>query len=172
MSPRSPPPSQATALPHPHSALLPLKPEPLLVLDIEPLELARQMTLIEAKLFNAIRRKEFLHGAWYGKVKEQKAPNLLKIITHGNRVTSWITTELLKFPTAEQRARVLTLFIQVLPVRSPPSFLSHPPLQHLEALRNFNGLIQVLSSLHSATVSKLKRSWSLSPLSLLTIEGN
>lgn len=64
-------------------------------------------------------------------------------------MTSWITTEILKFPTVASRANALSLFIHA--------------MQHLELLRNYNGLIHVLSSLHSSTISKLKQSWEMVP---------
>jgi len=67
-------------------------------------EVARQMTLIEFQLFSLIKRAEFLNSNWTKKDNEKLAPNLLAMISHGNHITSLITTEILKYPTSKLRA--------------------------------------------------------------------
>eukprot|EP01125_Pyxidicula_operculata_P015566 TRINITY_DN5298_c0_g1_i1.p1 TRINITY_DN5298_c0_g1~~TRINITY_DN5298_c0_g1_i1.p1 ORF type:complete len:1157 (-),score=176.02 TRINITY_DN5298_c0_g1_i1:1379-4849(-) len=119
------------------------------ILDLNPIDLARQLTVIESGLFNKIKRKEFLNGNWYKKTRQTKAPNLLALIGYANKTTLWITTEILKQPTTKLRTEAISFFIQV--------------MQELEILKNFNGIIQVLSSLHSSTISKMKTVWSLIP---------
>jgi len=59
------------------------------------------MTLIEFQLFSKIKRAEF---NWTKKDNEKLAPNLLAMISHGNHITSLITTEILKYPTSKLRA--------------------------------------------------------------------
>lgn len=53
-------------------------------MDINPLELARQLTLIEVKLFNKLTIKEFLTVAWYRPslhhIIPLENPNLLFLI--------------------------------------------------------------------------------------------
>jgi son of sevenless-like protein len=51
-------------------------------------QVARQITLIEAVLFKAIKPVELLNQAWTKKDKEIKAPNVLKMIRHSTRVGS------------------------------------------------------------------------------------
>ena len=121
------------------------------VLDANAVELARQLTLLEAALFNRVTRDEFLHGAWYAKdaLKEQRAPHLLRLIAHGNLVTRWVITEILKHPSHAARAAILAHVISV--------------ASALEGMHNYNGVIQMLSALHSATICKLKQAWELVP---------
>lgn len=49
-------------------------------------QVARQITLVEASLFKAIKPHELLNQAWTKKDKETKAPNALKMIRHSSRV--------------------------------------------------------------------------------------
>eukprot|EP01124_Arcella_intermedia_P009174 TRINITY_DN15952_c0_g1_i1.p1 TRINITY_DN15952_c0_g1~~TRINITY_DN15952_c0_g1_i1.p1 ORF type:complete len:1775 (-),score=412.71 TRINITY_DN15952_c0_g1_i1:1327-5910(-) len=117
------------------------------VYDINQLELARQLTLMEAALYVKIKRTEFLQTNWCGPESDKNAANLLALIAHGNRITAWITTEILKCPNSKSRCDSISYFIHI--------------LQHLEQLKNFNGIIHVLSSLHSSTIGKLKGAWLL-----------
>jgi len=68
------------------------------------------------------------------------------MISHANRITSWITTEILKFPTVATRRDAIVLFIHA--------------AQALEQLQNYNGIIQVHSSLLSLLV-EARRSFPL-----------
>jgi hypothetical protein len=52
----------------------------------------------------------------FGKQKEEKAPNLLRIIAHANDITHWITTCILKYSLSKLRADALAYFIHVLSV--------------------------------------------------------
>eukprot|EP01124_Arcella_intermedia_P026369 TRINITY_DN4941_c0_g1_i1.p1 TRINITY_DN4941_c0_g1~~TRINITY_DN4941_c0_g1_i1.p1 ORF type:complete len:1664 (+),score=378.11 TRINITY_DN4941_c0_g1_i1:107-5098(+) len=120
---------------------------PFILTDVPALEIARQLTLISSELLSRIDRTQFLDKNWYGADKKEKAPDFLVMIEHSNEVTRWVTTEILKFSSNEDRALAIIHFIHV--------------LQHLKELNNFNSIIQILSSLHSSTVSKLKNSWKL-----------
>lgn len=66
--------------------------------DIEPVELARQMTLLDYALFQTIRPSEYNNLAWTKKNKETISPNLLRFIRRFNEVqefwclsAKWIT---------------------------------------------------------------------------------
>ncbi len=53
-------------------------------------QLARQLTLMEAEYFNAIKPWELLNLAWSRKGKEEKAPNVLVMIGHSNTLSPYI----------------------------------------------------------------------------------
>eukprot|EP01127_Copromyxa_protea_P004128 TRINITY_DN1397_c0_g1_i4.p1 TRINITY_DN1397_c0_g1~~TRINITY_DN1397_c0_g1_i4.p1 ORF type:complete len:1144 (-),score=169.73 TRINITY_DN1397_c0_g1_i4:38-3469(-) len=114
-------------------------------LDLE--RMATNLTILEVKLFLEIKRKEFLSNKWSGKRKETEAPNICKYIDHGNHITSWLKTEVLRFSSREARASLITKYIQL--------------LSALEQRKNYNTLYQVLSCLHSSPISKLKNTWEL-----------
>ena len=56
-------------------------------LDIPPLEIARQLTIVEHDLFCQIQPKECLNCCWSGKRQKELAPNILNMIEHFNQVS-------------------------------------------------------------------------------------
>lgn len=56
------------------------------ILDFDPLELARQITLIEFEMFRSIKPTEFLDQAWLSKDKEKLAPGILSMTKWSTRV--------------------------------------------------------------------------------------
>lgn len=129
------------------SPILPKKLKDATLMDIHPKEIARQMTLMEEKIFILIRPKEFFKQAWNRPNHEIDAPNITLLTRNFNKMINWITTEILKVNDVSERAEVITHFIRV--------------AKHFNKLRNYNGIMQVLSSLHSSSISRLKQSWSL-----------
>lgn len=91
----------------------------LTALDVPALELARQITLIEADILNTIQHSEFYDGNWYGKRKDKKSPNVLKLIDFGQHLSDFVTTEVLRRTTAATRAQAISHFVQVVVVRRP-----------------------------------------------------
>lgn len=57
--------------------------------DLEPIEIARQMTLVEYELFTAINPTEFLDQAWMKDDKEKRAPNICNMTKWSNHVGFW-----------------------------------------------------------------------------------
>lgn len=55
-------------------------------MEIDPAELARQMTLIELNVYRNIRAKECLDQGWEKPDKQQRSPNVTKMIQHTNNV--------------------------------------------------------------------------------------
>lgn len=56
--------------------------------SVEPLEIARQLTLMEYNLYKKIAPKELLSLSWQKEGKEEKSPNLLNLISHFNQVAT------------------------------------------------------------------------------------
>ena len=127
----------------------PSKSKHLALQDIHPEELARQLTLMEEDIFIQIRPKEFLKQAWNKGNHELNAPFITLLTRNFNKLINWITTEVLKHQDATLRAETITKFIKT--------------AKYLEKLKNYNGVMQVLSSLHSSAISRLKQSWALIP---------
>lgn len=55
-------------------------------MNISALEIAEQMTLLDHKIFMAIRSEEFLGMAWMKQDKGDRAPNILLITKRFNEV--------------------------------------------------------------------------------------
>ncbi|KAH8930025.1 ras GEF [Atractiella rhizophila] len=113
------------------------------VMDIDPLELARQLTIMEGRLFCAIKPEELL-GQEFSK-KAGNAPHVKAMSALSTRITGWIAEIILDEQDAKKRTNLLKYFIK----------LGDRCLQ----LNNFNTLMAVVAALNSSTISRLKRTW-------------
>jgi len=108
------------------------------ITDFHPVEVARQLTLIDHSLLKRIRTVDF-------RSKTIESKSLQELAHHNAVLPLWITTEVLQGPTPTDRARTIDFFIGV-------------AKQCLE-LRNYNGVLAVVSALDSVTVSRLQETW-------------
>eukprot|EP01129_Flabellula_baltica_P004294 TRINITY_DN1485_c0_g1_i1.p1 TRINITY_DN1485_c0_g1~~TRINITY_DN1485_c0_g1_i1.p1 ORF type:complete len:812 (+),score=179.59 TRINITY_DN1485_c0_g1_i1:28-2436(+) len=115
------------------------------VFSFNPIEIARQLTLIDEVLFHRIRAKEFLGNAWMKKDAIVRAPNLTAFINHSNKLTAWIKSEAVKIVHKEEHMEYISLWIRI--------------GKELLELKNYSGLMSVLTALHSATISRLRLAW-------------
>jgi hypothetical protein len=91
-------------------SILPKPGKRLKLLDIEPLELARQLTLLESKQYNAIKPIECLARA-----RDEPAENdsIKTIITTTNKIASWVAYSVLEKEDTRRRGSIIRHFIQV-----------------------------------------------------------
>ncbi|KAJ3293067.1 hypothetical protein HK104_004763 [Borealophlyctis nickersoniae] len=112
--------------------------------DIEPLELARQITLIEFNLFKAIKPRELLDLAWMKDDKETRAPNITCMSRWSNHMIHWIVSEIVTVKeSSKARAAIFERFVIT--------------AQYLERLNNYNAVKEVLAALQSSSVYRLKK---------------
>lgn len=117
--------------------------------DFHPVEVARQLTLVENALFRAVQPHELLDVNWNKKDKEQKSPNVLAMIRFSNHVISWMSSEIVSPEDVRERGIVLNRFIAV----------AQAALQ----LNNFNAAMEVVSALHISSVYRLQGTWNMLP---------
>jgi hypothetical protein len=104
--------------PHP---LLPayFSPKSFHITDIDPLEIARQLTLIDHRLLQKITPKEFLNQSWTKEKKESLAPGITQCTKRFNQISYWVATTVLKIKSSEHtRSGLLSRFIQIASVIS------------------------------------------------------
>eukprot|EP01104_Vermistella_antarctica_P010533 TRINITY_DN281_c0_g4_i1.p1 TRINITY_DN281_c0_g4~~TRINITY_DN281_c0_g4_i1.p1 ORF type:complete len:1382 (-),score=400.10 TRINITY_DN281_c0_g4_i1:56-4201(-) len=145
-----------------------LQGTPATLMNLSPLEVARQLALYEHSLLNEVNPREFLNSNWTKRDKDTKAHNLVELIEHFNRISRLVSTSIVLGQTIAERVEAITAFIQI-------------GWSCLE-LRNYSGVMQVLSGLESSAVTRLKKTWAEVPPAskkihaelsdLMSMEGN
>ncbi|OJA12947.1 hypothetical protein AZE42_07483 [Rhizopogon vesiculosus] len=113
------------------------------VLDIEPLELARQLTIMESHLYQKIRPVECLQRS-----REQKADhndNITRIIQTSNRIANWVADSVLSQEEYKKRTIILKQFISV--------------ADRCRSMHNYSSMAAIVSGLTLPPIWRLKRSW-------------
>jgi len=113
--------------------------------DVPPLEVARQLTLIDDNLFRSIRPKECFGQAWNRKGRDRTAPNITATVERFNQVSNWVATELVVERDLRSRVKKLDLMVSWM-------------LACYE-LQNFHATLQFVTALNSSSVSRLRNTW-------------
>jgi hypothetical protein len=116
------------------------------IMDFDPLELARQFTIIESKLFCAIQPEELLALEWTKK-KNSKAHNVKAMSTLSTDLANLVADTILQLEDAKKRAVVIKQWVKI-------------AAKCLE-LHNYDSLMAIICSLNSSMVMRLKRTWDL-----------
>lgn len=104
----------------PTSAPAPILPKNLRkikFLDIDPLEMARQLTLIDSRLYNRIRPVECLAKAWSRPDGIVVAKGIRDVISANNRVSGWVSEAILVQEDLKKRAAWVKHFVAIADVR-------------------------------------------------------
>ncbi|GAM23882.1 hypothetical protein SAMD00019534_070570, partial [Acytostelium subglobosum LB1] len=119
-----------------------LASERLTFMDLSPIEVARQMALIDQNLLHRISAKELLSKKWSN---PDLCPNILNMIRIFNNGSQWITSEIVSEKSSKHRLKKLKFFLEV--------------ARLCFDMCNFNGLMQIVSGLSSSAVSRLRGTW-------------
>eukprot|EP01102_Stenamoeba_stenopodia_P022109 TRINITY_DN9101_c0_g2_i1.p1 TRINITY_DN9101_c0_g2~~TRINITY_DN9101_c0_g2_i1.p1 ORF type:complete len:373 (+),score=71.87 TRINITY_DN9101_c0_g2_i1:125-1120(+) len=120
-----------------------IRPKSNLFIDFDPLEVARQMTLVESTLFQSIKPVECLNQAW--NKKKEMAPNITSLISCFSELSNWVVAEIVGTDRLKQRVSVVKQFIRI--------------AEKLRELNNFNGVMEILTGLQSPAVHRLRQTW-------------
>ncbi|KAI1789570.1 ras GEF [Ganoderma leucocontextum] len=126
----------------PPAPIVPKTKKPKL-LDIDPLEVARQLTLMEAALYKKIRPMECLQRS--REAKPKSADNITVIIQLSNKIADWVAETVLDREDSQKRARAVKHFINV--------------ADRCRALQNFSSMTAIVSGLNRPPIRRLKRTW-------------
>ncbi|CAI6085262.1 unnamed protein product [Clonostachys chloroleuca] len=132
--------------------IIPKNMKKLKFLDIDVTEFARQLTIIESRLYGKIKPAECLNKTWQKKVPEGEpdlAPNVKALILHSNQMTNWVAEMILAQMDARKRVVVIKHFVSV--------------ADKCRGMNNFSTLTSIISALGTAPISRLKRTWDQVP---------
>lgn len=96
--------------------IMPKNMKKLKFLDIDVTEFARQLTIIESRLYGKIKPTECLNKTWQKKVGEgdpEPAPNVKALILHSNQMTNWVAEMILSQTDVRKRVVVIKHFVAV-----------------------------------------------------------
>ncbi|EJD52446.1 ras GEF [Auricularia subglabra TFB-10046 SS5] len=132
-------------IPHdPPPAIYP-KSKKFKLVDLDPLELARQMTIMESKLFCTIRASECLQRS--RESSGNSSDNIKNIIFTSNKIADWVADSILAYDDHRKRAAIIKLFINT--------------AERCRSLQNFSTMAAFVAGLNSPPIRRLKRSWEL-----------
>ena len=115
---------------------------------LNPIEVARQFTLVDQAVFCAIRAPECLRKAWTKPDRRAKeAPNIWKMIQRFEKTVEWVTTQIVRHANVDDRAMVLEWTINV--------------AAEMLMLDNFHGAYAFYTAMNSAPVKRLKAAMGL-----------
>jgi son of sevenless-like protein len=129
--------------------IIPKNMRKLKFLDIDALEFARQLTIIESKLYGKIKPTECLNKTWQKKLspgEPDPAENVKQLILHSNQLTNWVAQMILTQADVKRRVVVIKHFVSI--------------ADKCRGLNNFSCLTSIISALGSAPIHRLNRTWS------------
>ena len=96
--------------------IMPKNMKKLKFLDIDATEFARQLTIIESRLYGKIKPAECLNKTWQRKVAPddpEPAANVKALILHSNQLTNWVAEMILTQADVKKRVVVIKHFVSV-----------------------------------------------------------
>eukprot|EP00761_Pharyngomonas_kirbyi_P009972 gb/GECH01009990.1/.p1 GENE.gb/GECH01009990.1/~~gb/GECH01009990.1/.p1 ORF type:complete len:854 (+),score=250.42 gb/GECH01009990.1/:1-2562(+) len=130
----------------------PLPPDPIVpkgiftskldIFDIDELEIARQLTIVEHDLFREIQPSELLNQAWNKPKIRHRSPHVYQMIQRFNKVSEWVSTQIVTPRYIRERKARMLKFIKI--------------AEHALQLNNFNTLLAIGSGIQNAAVHRLR----------------
>jgi hypothetical protein len=119
---------------------------PCSILDFDALELARQFTIIESRIFCSIGPEELLALEWQKKT-DCRAVNVKAMSTLSTDLANLVADTILQFEEPKKRATMIKQWVKI--------------AMKCMDLNNYDSLMAIICSLNSSMVTRLKRTWEL-----------
>ncbi|KAK6455741.1 cell division control protein 25 [Scheffersomyces xylosifermentans] len=116
------------------------------LLDIDYIELARQLTLREFKLYAKITKFTCLAKVWGKKSGlNENFDNITTFIKASNQLTNYVAYMILRKPEVKKRVQIIRYFVQV--------------AEKCRQYNNFSSMTAIISALYSSPIHRLKKTW-------------
>jgi len=119
---------------------------PVSILDFDPLELARQLTLKESRMFCSICPEELIAQEWTKK-NGSLAQNVLAMSSLSTDLAHLVAETVLDVQDAKKRAVVIKHWIKI--------------ADRCLELNNYDSLMAIMCTLNASTILRLKKTWEL-----------
>lgn len=116
------------------------------ILDFDPLELARQLTIKESRIFCAILPEELLDTEW-GKKSGSLAVNIRAMSTLSTDLAHLVADSILCLEEPKKRAVTIKHWVKI----------ANKCLE----LNNYDSLMAIICSLNMSMISRLKKTWDI-----------
>ncbi|KAL4921164.1 ras guanine nucleotide exchange factor domain-containing protein [Aspergillus aurantiobrunneus] len=116
------------------------------ILDFDPLELARQFTIKESRIFCSILPEELLATEWTKKTGSL-AVNVRAMSTLSTDLAHLVADSILQLEEPKKRAAIIKHWVKI----------ANKCLE----LNNYDSLMAIICSLNSSMISRLKRTWEI-----------
>ncbi|WEW61256.1 cell division cycle- protein [Emydomyces testavorans] len=133
---------------HTPTPILPKNMKKIKFLDIDPTEFARQLTLIESRLYAKIKPTECLNKTWQKKLgpdESDPSVNVKALILHSNQLTNWVAEMILSHSDVKRRVIIIKHFVAV--------------ADKCRQMNNYSTLTSIISALGTAPIHRLNRTW-------------
>ena len=122
---------------------------------MDSLELARQWTLADHKLFLDISPNDLLSCSWGEPRHTLSSSNIRRFIDRFNSVSNWVTSSIVTGETSIKRAETYEFIIKL--------------GQHFRNLHNFHGLMAILTGIQRGCITRMKETLSMVKSNILPI---
>ncbi|CZT20289.1 related to Ras1 guanine nucleotide exchange factor [Ramularia collo-cygni] len=114
------------------------------IVDLDSMEIARQITLMMMKVFCAIRPEEFLSMDW-GRPNTKKAKNIRQMCLLNTDLSHLVSDSILGPDDPKKRAAVIKQWAKI--------------CMSLVELNNYDSIMAIMCTINSSVVQRLKRTW-------------
>jgi hypothetical protein len=115
------------------------------LLAFDDSEIARQLTIIDFRIFAAIEPKELLDQAWNKPKLQHRSPNVRHMINRANRTSFWVAHLIVCCATHQERVAMVTKIIRI--------------AETVRGLNNYHTLMGLIAGLNMSPVNRLARTF-------------
>lgn len=116
------------------------------LLDIDYIELARQLTLREFNLYSKINRSACIMKVWGRKSGlSESFENITNFIKASNQLTNYVAYMILRKQDIKKRVQLIRYFVQV--------------AEKCRQYNNYSSMTAIISALYSSPIHRLKKTW-------------